>query len=172
MNLIIDLDQHALGLIDAADGPITYNRQAARAIMRNDKGQVAVMYFTQAGSYKLPGGGIDEGEDILAALHRELHEETGYEVMDVQELGIVTENRYYCGMYQVSYCFTVRAAEFVGTKLTEKERLQGMELRWADTIDQAIEWISNSDTVDEEDSAIGLTMMKSRDIAILHAAQV
>ena len=126
MNFIIDLDQHAMGLNEATDKPIDYTRQAARAVMRNGDGQIAIMHFTTTGSYKLPGGGIDEGEDTLTALHRELREETGYTVTDVAELGIVTENRYYCGMHQISYCYSAQVGDFVGTELTEKEQAEGM----------------------------------------------
>lgn len=170
MNLILDLDQHDMGLHEPTDTSISYARQAARAVMRNNGGQIAVMHFTVTGSYKLPGGGIDEGEETLAALHRELREETGYTITDVAELGIVTENRYYCGMHQISYCYSALAGDFVGTELTEKEQSEGMELCWADTVEQAIEWIESGDTLDEDGSATGLAMMKARDIAILRAA--
>ena len=170
MNLILDQDQHAMGLHEPTDTSISYARQAARAVMRNDRDQIAIMHFTVTGSYKLPGGGIDEGEETLAALHRELREETGYTITDVAELGTVTENRYYCGMHQISYCYTALAGDFVGTELTEKEQSEGMELCWADTVEQAIEWIESGDTLDEDGSATGLAMIKARDIAILRAA--
>ena len=37
--------------------------------------------------YQLPGGGIDPGENILPALHREIIEETGWRVTDLKRLG-------------------------------------------------------------------------------------
>ena len=57
----LTLDQHELGIHEPTDGDITFTRQAARAVVLNGKGQIAVMNFTVTGSYKLPGGGIDEG---------------------------------------------------------------------------------------------------------------
>ena len=36
------------------------------------------------GSFDLPGGRVEEGESIKAALHREIHEETGLKV-DIKE---------------------------------------------------------------------------------------
>ena len=161
------LDQHQLGLREASDQPISYTRRAARAILFNAAGQVAVMHFAATGSYKLPGGGIDEGEDTIAALHREIREETGYKITDIKELGEVIEYRYFCGMHQVSYCYTATATQFVGTQLTQKEQDGGMELQWFDTIPQAIATIESGHQVDEDGSPIGLKMMILRDTAIL-----
>ena len=165
------LDQHQLGLREASDQPISYTRRAARAVLFNAAGQVAIMHFTATGSYKLPGGGINEGEDTIAALHREIREETGYEITDIKELGEVVEYRYYCGMHQVSYCYTATATQFVGTQLTQKEQDAGMELQWFDTIPQAVAAIVSGHQVDEDGSPIGLKMMIQRDVAILKAIQ-
>lgn len=125
------------------------------------------MYFSKTGSYKLPGGGIDEGETLEAALRREVREETGYEVTDICELGIIEENRYYCGMHQISYCFAARAGKYVGTDLTDEEKTRGMEFRWYKTIEQVIDAIKGSSHIDEDGSRIGLEMMKLREVTIL-----
>jgi len=37
--------------------------------------------------YQLPGGGVDAGESPLAALHREVFEETGWRIGAVQRMG-------------------------------------------------------------------------------------
>ena len=46
-------------------------REAARAVLFNEAGQVYLMNVTLHGYHKLPGGGIDEGEYVRAALARE-----------------------------------------------------------------------------------------------------
>ncbi len=169
MRLITSLDQHQLGLHEPSDTTIGRIRRAARAVLRDPEGRMAVMHFTVTGSYKLPGGGIDEGESIEAALGREIREETGYEITGVRELGVVEEDRYYCGMHQTSYCFVATTQTFVGVDLTEKEAAEGMELVWFDTVEGAIVAIESGSTTDEDGSATGLEMMKLRDVAILRA---
>jgi 8-oxo-dGTP pyrophosphatase MutT (NUDIX family) len=171
MKLITSLDQHELGFHESSDSSISHTRHAARAVMINDRQQIAVMHFTGTGSYKLPGGGIDDGESAEEALRREVREETGYEIATIHELGIVEEDRYFCGVHQTSYCFVTEAGQFVGIELTEKEAAEGMELVWVDSIDQAIEAVNSSSVVDEGSSLVGLEMMKMRDVAILGAAK-
>lgn len=169
--VLLTQDQHDMNLHEDTDRPIYFTRLAARAVMRNEKDQIAVMYFTKSGSYKLPGGGIDDHEEIVAALHREVEEETGYRITNISPIGIVEENRYFCGMHQKSYCFTARSTEFVGAKLTDQEAAEGMTLRWASSVDEAIDWVKSSNTIDEGFSTTGLAMMKARDIAILNASR-
>ena len=51
-------------------------RDAARAIVVSGE-DILLLYTERYHDYTLPGGGIDSGEDKLAALVRELEEETG-----------------------------------------------------------------------------------------------
>lgn len=163
-------DQHDLGITTPSDQNLWFERRAARAVLHNSYGQVAVMYFSTNGSYKLPGGGIDEGEEIIDALHREVREETGYTITNTRELGLVEEKCHYNGMHQISYCFTAETVDFVGADLTEGEAADGMELVWLDTIDDAISAIKGAPAIDVGDNGAGLHMMKLRDIAILRAS--
>ena len=167
----LTLNQHDLGIHESTDGEIEFTRVAARAVLLNDAGQVAVMNFTVTGSYKLPGGGVDEGEEIETALRREVREETGYEITDIQPIGRVEEDRYFCNMHQTSYCLTAKATDFVGADLTEKEAAQGMNLQWANSFEEAIAWIEGASQLDNDGSEAGLKMMKIREVAILRQAQ-
>lgn len=111
-------------------------------------GKVGLIEATKGGYYKLPGGGIDKGETKEQALRRELIEEAGYEIGNINEFGYTVEYR--CqrpqfpesGLRQVSYCYVVEAREYVGAALEEDEALDGFELVWMD-IDEAIAKVSS-----------------------------
>lgn len=172
MKLILSLDQHKLGFFDDGDKPIDQLRlrKAARAVLFDQDGRVAIMYFSKTGGYKLPGGGMDQGEEIESTLHREVLEETGYMIENIMPLGIVEEDRYFCGMHQTSYCFVATVTEHAGMRPTNEEILRGMQLVWADSIDAAIALIEGGKTTDEEGSTIGAHMMRLRDASILRAS--
>lgn len=53
----------------------TASRYASRGVLVDDKLHVAMMYMSKINLYKLPGGGIDEGEEIRDAFLREIKEE-------------------------------------------------------------------------------------------------
>jgi 8-oxo-dGTP pyrophosphatase MutT (NUDIX family) len=85
-----------------ADAKAIY-REAVRGIAL-DKNLI-LMIHTKNQDYKFPGGGIEAGEDHLAALKREFIEESGYSISDEIELiGVITEqkkdkfaeNTYFC----------------------------------------------------------------------------
>lgn len=52
-------------------------------------GQILLTYQSQPhDEFQLPGGGIDPGENPLAALHREVFEETGWKISTPKRLGV------------------------------------------------------------------------------------
>ena len=106
-------------------------RLTARAIVKNRDGLYAVMYAEKFGLYSLPGGGIEEGEDSLAALRREIFEETGCSCDHVEELGFVSENRahqdYTCRSY---YYVATTSHPAQAARLTEDELRNGTAVQW------------------------------------------
>jgi len=99
----------------------TKPRLTARAILRHNS-QIAVMYAGKFDLYSLPGGGVEKGETVIAALNREVLEETGCRCDFIQELGYVEENRAYCDYTQISYYYVVdTACDSLHPALTEAE---------------------------------------------------
>lgn len=64
-------------------------RYGARGILLDDNLNIAMMYMSENGYYKLPGGGIEASETPEMAFLREVKEETGYSSVIVKELGYV-----------------------------------------------------------------------------------
>lgn len=144
-------------------------RKAARAVLIDERGAIAIMHAKNRDYFKLPGGGIDPGEGIEDALHRELLEETGCESEIIGEIGEVFEHRAFERMQQTSYCFLARVIGKKGTpKLTKSEKRDGFEVRWFDNIDEAIKLVEQSaDTSD----ILGFRFMTKRDSVILQTAK-
>ncbi|MCL2229428.1 MAG: NUDIX domain-containing protein [Firmicutes bacterium] len=113
-------------------------RKTVRAIVLNDKNQVAILHDTKAGFHHLPGGGIDEGEEIMQSLHRECLEEVGSKVKVVGDLGVTIEYRNTQGMIQISYCYVVKTfGAFKQPELSEGEISAGQVTEWH-TLENAI----------------------------------
>lgn len=118
-------------------------RKATRAIVI-DSEDILMLYTERYHDYTLPGGGLDDGEDVLAGLVRELEEETGAKnIHSIKPYGIYEEFRpWYKNdfdvMHMISYCYTCKIDRELGnTKFEDYEIRNGMEPRWIN-IHQAI----------------------------------
>lgn len=106
-------------------------RLTARAVLKNNNDQYAVMYAEEFDLYSLPGGGVENGEDILHALRREIREETGCSCDTVEPLGYVEENRGRQDYTQISYYFIVTThCRELRPNLTGDERRHGTTVGW------------------------------------------
>jgi 8-oxo-dGTP pyrophosphatase MutT (NUDIX family) len=111
---------------------ISYSvREAARAIVYDADRKIALLHVTKDNYYKLPGGGIETGENKQEALERECKEEIGCDIQIFHDLGIVIEYRSKNKLKQTSYCYL---ASVVGEKeipqMTESEIRDGFQVIW------------------------------------------
>ena len=79
-----------IDLKDYSNTDIIYKRPSSRAIIIKD-GKIALVYSNKHNYYKFPGGGINESEDKIDALIREVKEEVGLIVIknSIKEYGEV-----------------------------------------------------------------------------------
>lgn len=62
-------------------------RPGVYAVLLRDNQLLATHQAEPIPEYQLPGGGIDKGEHPVAALHREVFEETGWKIAIIRRLG-------------------------------------------------------------------------------------
>lgn len=117
-------------------------REASRIVLFDENGMVPMLFVSRYSYHKLPGGGIDEGEDRKGALVREVLEETGSRIEIKGEIGKVIEFRSEWSLKQISYCYIGRVVSKGEPDFTEKELRQGFELVWM-TLDEAISRMEN-----------------------------
>jgi 8-oxo-dGTP diphosphatase len=142
-------------------------REASRAVLLNDNNEVYMLNVSLHGYHKLPGGGIDEGEEPRQALERELMEEVGCKAEIIVELGYFVEYRDYDNLKQTSYNYLARqVGSQVESALEEGELAEGMYEVKAKSIDEAIALITNDKPNNLEGKFIQI-----RDLAILKAAK-
>ena len=83
---------------------------AARIIVENEKGEILFIRRTDNGKLGIPAGGLEEAETIEECMRREVLEEAGVEIIDLEVIGIrsnpKTETVYYPNKDVVQY-FTV-----------------------------------------------------------------
>lgn len=108
-------------------------RYGARGIVIREDGKIAIFNKTNKNEYKLPGGGIYEGEDIKKAFKREVLEETGCEVEIIKQLGTIEEHKSLDNFKQISYLFVGKVLKDNNQlNLTKKEKEEGAKLIWVD----------------------------------------
>lgn len=137
-------------------------RLTARAIVRNQDGLYAVMYSDKFKLHSLPGGGVEDGEDVLTALRREIYEETGCVCDEIKELGIVVENRASLDYTQINYYFVVMITHTPGENhLTESEQASRTVVQWH-TFEEMVRLIN-----EQEFDRVQGKYLKARDVIAL-----
>lgn len=119
-------------------------RSVLRAVVFDNEGNVAVSHVREGDYWKIPGGGVEEGEDLEEALKRECREEAGVDIEIEGEIGIIIEYRDLWEQLQISYCYR---AKVVGRKqdpdYDASEKTEGFVLHWI-PYNEAIEKFSRN----------------------------
>ncbi|MBY0309919.1 NUDIX hydrolase [Patescibacteria group bacterium] len=106
-------------------------RRAARCVIYDTDGNVALVHFSVHNFYKVPGGGVEDGESVLVALKRECLEEAGVYIENITYIGTVTEIKKEQHKKQISQCYRATVAgEKMETVMTEDEHKAGAVVEW------------------------------------------
>ncbi|MFC5081099.1 RNA pyrophosphohydrolase [Vibrio thalassae] len=143
-------------------------RNATRAIAVD--GEDILLLFTERyHDYSLPGGGLDDGEDVIAGMVRELEEETGAKnIHAIKPFGIYEEFRPWYKddadiMHMISYYYSCKVDRELGTTSYEDYEIKnGMKAVWIN-IHEAIAF--NEKTIAESDKK-GMSI--ERETHLLH----
>lgn len=116
--------------------PIERERDAVRAVLLNDKNEIALLHlygtdeFAHRDHFELPGGGVEENESFESALQREMGEELGLDVKILSEVGIIANEYNRIRRRDIQHFYLARA---VGTRpmaRTESEKALVKEVLW------------------------------------------
>ncbi|MCX6753514.1 MAG: NUDIX domain-containing protein [Candidatus Nomurabacteria bacterium] len=142
-------------------------REASRAVVSDSEGKIALLHVNKENYYKLPGGGLEDGEDKMLALNRECLEEIGCKIEVLGEVGTTIENRKMFGLKQISYCFLAKVVGEKGkTDFTKKEIEKGFEVLWL-PYNEALKVLKESMATSKE----GMLYIVPRDTALLEESK-
>ena len=147
------------------DESILKIREASRAIIFDDNNLIPLLFVAKYNYHKLPGGGIDEGENKTQALVRECLEEVGSEIEVNGEVGKIIEFRSKWDLKQISYCYYGKIISKGKPDFTEKELSQGFKIIWL-SLKDAISKVENDKPENYEGSFI-----QKRDLEFLQKAE-
>ena len=142
INLIAQIKDEDIG---EKSKPVENYRQrfGARGIVLREDGKIAVFNKALKNEFKLPGGGIDEGEETAEAFKREVFEETGCKIEIIDFLGTIEEIKTQDSFKQMSYVYVGKVIEDTNClHVTEQEEKEGAKLLW-ESPEKALELIKD-----------------------------
>jgi 8-oxo-dGTP diphosphatase len=139
-------------------------REASRAVIFDDDNLIALLFVGKDSYHKIPGGGIEFGEDKMQALTREIKEETGCEIEVTGEVGEIVEFRSKFNLQQISYCYLGKVISKGATCFDQGEISHEFKLLWL-PLSEAIIKLENDKPLDYEGMFI-----QERDLVFLKKA--
>ena len=136
-------------------------REASRAILFDENNLIPILFVSNKKYHKLPGGGIENGENKEEALERECLEEVGSKIEINGEVGKTIEYRSKWNLKQTSFCYHGKILSKGNPNFTKKEINDGFQVLWL-KLNDAISKIENDNPEDYQGKFI-----KERDLIFL-----
>lgn len=106
-------------------------RRTVKIIIKNNEDKIALVTNPFHNCFLLPGGGIDDGEEIYIAADRESREETKYSIVPIKIIGTIEEFRARDNKYYETYGVFAEAFEKVNGDLrTDQEKKNQLTCVW------------------------------------------
>lgn len=150
---------------------INHDRNIARAIVYDENGQFYFVRakrdddFGKATLIETAGGGVEEGEDLLDAIKRELKEELGVKVSIICKIGVVSDYYNLIHRHNINNYFLCKVESFGDKELTEDEiksfHLSTLKLSY----EEAVKEYEN-----RADTRLG-KLIANRELPVLHRAK-
>lgn len=128
-----------LGLIDDIIYPfkgVDKKRKTVRAILINDKKEIALLHivgidqFGNRNHYETPGGGVEINEDLVSALKREILEETGYTIKNIQEIAHIDIQYNLLKRIDEGFFYFCKVDKYIDVNLNEYEKELFKDIKW------------------------------------------
>ena len=149
---------------------VSHTRNIVRAIVYNDNFEIAlnkVHCFDKFGErdiYETPGGGVDPHETLIEALRREIKEEVGAEIDNIQEIGRVVDYYNLIQRRNNNHFYLAHITSMGERHYTELEKSMNFSLVFV-SIDEAIKLYENF-----RDLPVN-NIVKQRELPILKTAK-
>lgn len=150
---------------------IDHDRTVARAIVYDENRQFYFVRaerdddFGKATIIETAGGGVEEGEDLLTAVQRELKEELGVQAEVIFQIGVIEDYYNLIHRHNINNYFLCKVVTFGEKNLTPDEmkyfHLSTLKLSYEEAVQ---EYINRADT------RLG-KLVANRELPVLHRAK-
>ena len=119
---------------------INRKRKTVRAIINNNN-QVGLLHiqgidkFGNRNHFETPGGGIENNEELIEALKREIKEEIGFTIKNIKSIGRIDIQYNLLNRIDEGYFYYCEIDKYVGINLNEYEKDLFKEIKWIDIND-------------------------------------
>lgn len=119
-------------------------RPTSKAVLFNEKGEIALIGNKVNDFFLLPGGGIEADESVLDGIRRECREETGCEVEVRDALGVTEDFRSRDSKHCISFGYSAKVISYGTPTLTASESDIGAYVKWL-SLPEAIELLKTQE---------------------------